>query len=278
MAIPDWPTYSDDSGSGEDGTDLEKSFFDAIHNAVDAIIRGEINTSTTANNIIDEVVAARGSESVLDDRLDASLGEDGLIADVVANYASDTHVGLVSVGAQNIAGAKKFFTQPTMRHGSDTASNATASARRVTSLGTLGNVGSSETTLHSETLAANAMDANGKLLRLTAWGRFAANANTKTYRVKVGGITVLEFASAGNDRYWRAVVEIVRVTSASANVSARFEHGPTTDSPIDDNRLMNSLSIAITWTGAVTVQSTGQSSAVSSNDLLEDMWVLEAIG
>lgn len=273
MAIPGWPAIVDDTGTGEDGTELQKSFFDTIESALEALI---FSGTVSAADIIAEVLTARGSKASLDARLDASLDNAGLIDNIAANYASDTHVGLVSVGAQNFAGAKKFFTQPTMRHGSDTGSNVTVSGRRSTNSGTLSNVGVGETTLHSETLAANAMSV-GKFLRLTAWGRFAATANTKTYRVKLGGITVLEFSSAGNDQNWRAVVEIVAITGASAHVSARFEHGPTTDSPIVDNRLQRALSIAITWTGAVTIESTGQSSA-ASDDILEDVWVLEAIG
>lgn len=277
MAIPNWPTYSDDTGTGEDGTELQKTFFDAIHDALEDLLFGISATTVSAAQIIDEVVTARGNKTTLDGRLDASLDDDGLIKNVAANYASDTHVGLVSTGAQNFAGTKKFFTQPTMRHGLDTAATMTASARRATQLGTLSNVGTSETTFHTETLAADAMDANGKMVRLTSWGRFAATANTKTYRVKVQGNTVLEFASTGNDKYWRCVVEIVRVTGTTANVSAKFEHGPTTDTPIDDNRLQNSLSLAITWSSSVAIQSTGQSSA-ASNDVLEDMFLVEAIG
>lgn len=61
------------------GTLWSASYNQGVHDAVKALIYGESNTSIPASTIIDEVIAARGSMSSLDGRLDVSINEDGTL-------------------------------------------------------------------------------------------------------------------------------------------------------------------------------------------------------
>lgn len=67
----------DDSGDKTSGTPVQKSIFDSIKSALEAVVYGASNPTVSASTIIDEVVTARGSKSSLDARLDVLLNNDG---------------------------------------------------------------------------------------------------------------------------------------------------------------------------------------------------------
>ncbi len=73
------PTLVDDSGTGQDGTSVDKAYFDAYDVAINALIHDSGNATVTPADIIDEVVTARGSLASLDARLDVSLENDGTL-------------------------------------------------------------------------------------------------------------------------------------------------------------------------------------------------------
>lgn len=77
MALTGWPSVIDDDGSKTFGTRFNKALTDAIKASIEASIFSGTNPSISPAAIIDEVVAARGSKSSLDARLDVALNEDG---------------------------------------------------------------------------------------------------------------------------------------------------------------------------------------------------------
>ena len=79
MGLSGWPTIVDDDGSLTLGTEIEKAVFDAIKASIEADLYSAVNPAVTAENIIDEVVTARGSKASLDARMDVSLNEDGTL-------------------------------------------------------------------------------------------------------------------------------------------------------------------------------------------------------
>jgi len=79
MALSNWPALVDDDGSLTLGTEIDKAVFDAIKASIEADLYSTANPSVTAENIIDEVITARGSISTLDGRLDVSLNNDGTL-------------------------------------------------------------------------------------------------------------------------------------------------------------------------------------------------------
>lgn len=89
MALSNWPTIVDDDGSLTLGTVINKAVFDAIKASVEDDLFSTVNPAITAEDIIDEVVAARGSVASLDARLDVALNEDGTLKPQ-ANLVSDS--------------------------------------------------------------------------------------------------------------------------------------------------------------------------------------------
>lgn len=91
MGLSNWPTVTDDDGSYTIGTVFNKSLTDAIKASIEADLFSAANPSITCENIIDEVVTARGSKLTLDARLDVSINEDGTLK-AIAGQASETQV------------------------------------------------------------------------------------------------------------------------------------------------------------------------------------------
>lgn len=125
------------------------------------------------------------------------------------------------------------------------------------------NTSTGETTLDSYSVAANLLNANGRGLRITAWGTFAANANTKTVRLKFGStdLTSGAFTGTTNGGSWKVSATILR--TGAATQTAVCDWGTTTGTV---SRQGNVTSPAETLSGAVTLALTGQS-GTASNDI-----------
>ena len=83
------------------------------------------------------------------------------------------------------------------------------------------NSGTGETDLHIYTLPTAHFNVNNRAIRITAWGVFAANGNTKTVRLRFGGGTaiVANFVTAApNGSRWRLQAMIVRTASNAQEV------------------------------------------------------------
>ena len=113
--------------------------------------------------------------------------------------------------------------------------------------------GTSEEVLATYTLPANTLSANGKAIRVTAWGTTAANGNNKTARIRFGGIAGTNIALgtfSTNDGGWEAVAVLVR-TGASTQTSAgtvRSLTGGTTVGLATAQTMSNAIDIVVTGT------------------------------
>lgn len=110
-------------------------------------------------------------------------------------------------------------------------------------------------------LPANTLSADGKGIRITAWGSGAANANSKTIRGHWGATVVVLQGASINASGWRVVYEVVR-TGASAQVG-------------QGNLWANALTSinvpvapAEDTSGAITIKVTGQNAVASANDIV----------
>ncbi len=74
------------------------------------------------------------------------------------------------------------------------------------------NSGTSETDLHTFTLAAAHFNANKRAVRVTAWGSFAGNANTKTLKLYNGAnaVTLNPTTTAPNGVRFKVVATLIR--------------------------------------------------------------------
>lgn len=128
-----------------------------------------------------------------------------------------------------------------------------------------------ETDLATYTLPAGAINQAGAGLRVTAWGKTAANANTKRARIYFGATAVADTgAVAMNNVAWVATAIIAR-TAADAQVAlGQMRHAAT-----DIANLATAPAEALT--GAVVVKVTGLNGTANANDLTIEGFLVEAI-
>lgn len=77
MSLDSWPSFVNDSGDGQSGTQLFVSHFDAIKASIENDIVSNTNPNVKTKAIIDEVIAARGNLANLDARLSGVIDDDG---------------------------------------------------------------------------------------------------------------------------------------------------------------------------------------------------------
>lgn len=133
------------------------------------------------------------------------------------------------------------------------------------------NSGTGETDLHSFTLDAAYFNANKRKIKVTAEGSFAANANTKTLKLKLGAagsITLNPTTVAPNGKRFKAVITITR-TGSNAQ---RFLYAVEIEGvPLEKLGLATA---AETDANALVLKITGQS-GTGSNDILLDETMVE---
>lgn len=78
MAVITRPTMTDDSGTFDSGTPLDKDFFDEILDEVDDQTHSATNPTQKPRQTTDEVIAARGNLASLDARISAVVDDDGI--------------------------------------------------------------------------------------------------------------------------------------------------------------------------------------------------------
>jgi hypothetical protein len=133
--------------------------------------------------------------------------------------------------------------------------------------------GTVEEVLATYTLPANTLSANGKGVRITAWGTTAANGNAKTTRIRFGGIGGTIVATVAGSSSGSAVVLSCVITRT----------GAATQTSVSLTQLMasstNSVTVAAptqTLSGTVDIVVTG-TTAASAGDLTFVGMIVEAL-
>lgn len=131
-----------------------------------------------------------------------------------------------------------------------------------------------ETDLHSYTLAAGLLQTDGQALRLHFFGRFTSSTRTRTLRVYVDGVAVTSHANTVNTTFvWHFYLDIVRksATTYSWKSVSGIGSGSAAAALIDNVGNAG----AATWANSVVVKITGQSSAgaVANDITVEGSWV-----
>lgn len=119
-----------------------------------------------------------------------------------------------------------------------------------------------ETTLDSFSLPAATLNSNGRGVRMTGHGNFAANGNTKTVRLKFGATDTTNgfFSGAYNGSDWTVTATCYRTGATAQTCTTVFGESGGTTRVLGINRLP-----AETLSGAVTLALTGQSGTASSD-------------
>ena len=126
-----------------------------------------------------------------------------------------------------------------------------------------------ENVLWTWNLPANTLSANGRVLRIRAFGTYNTNGNTKTPRLYFGTTVVSTFATVQNGGGWQAEATVIR-TAAGAQLAHGVYNG---------NGYLTSLGStpAADTTGAITIKVSGQSGTGTLNDIVFKGAVIEVL-
>lgn len=154
--------------------------------------------------------------------------------------------------------------------GTATASPSGVLHANTTQAGTIADT--NETDLWSYSMPANTLNANGKAVRVTAWGVFGATANNKTLRLYFGGTAIVsQGAGAFNALGWVMTGVIVR-TGAAAQITGAIAEVSTQAVMANGN-----IAPAADTTAAIIIKVTGQNGTAAANDVVFRGAIVEAL-
>lgn len=129
-----------------------------------------------------------------------------------------------------------------------------------------------ETDLWTYTLPANALNANGKGVRVTIWGTVGANANSKTIKAYFAGTQVAAQTTTANAAGWVITATILR-TGASAQLG-----GATVLVDLLAAGRAQTTTPAGDTTASIIIKFTGQNGSAVANDVVFRGAVVEYLG
>jgi hypothetical protein len=129
-----------------------------------------------------------------------------------------------------------------------------------------------ETDLWTYSLPANTLNANGKSVRIRAWGSCAATANNKTIRLYFGAtvLRIVANAAAINNGTWHVDAVVVR-TAATAQTASAWKWEPI------GGIGMSTTTPAETLASAVAIKVTGQNGTAAANDVVFSGAIVEVL-
>lgn len=182
------------------------------------------------------------------------------------------NVGTIPTGTLTGGGALHYATAGAMRFKQADGTDLGASGVANSQFTDVGTVGAGEDTLQTFTLPANALNVNGKAIKIRAVFTTAANANIKTIKLHFGSTVIANSGAADiNNRiiYFDAIV--VR-TGASAQRSTTFRVEGVSGS-LADNTLVIRTNPAEDTTAAIVIKGTGE--GVSNDDVVQISMLVE---
>lgn len=127
-----------------------------------------------------------------------------------------------------------------------------------------------EDVLFTYSLPANTLVNTGKGLRITAWGKTAANADNKTMKLYFGSEVITTPTAATNNKGWWLELDVFRTGASTQQV---FGLGQVDTTAVT----VYSAAGAETETAAITIKVTGTAGTANANDILCFGMVVETI-
>lgn len=138
-----------------------------------------------------------------------------------------------------------------------------------------GNSGTTETTLSTYTLPGGYLNRDGQILRITAYGTSANNANTKNVRVYFGSTVCFSPQATGTGNgVWALQVGYVVRTGPSSQIA--FGRTGVTSGSNEGGNTNLITTPAENMANDIVIKVTGQSSA-ASNDVLLKGFIVEGL-
>lgn len=257
VLVADWAATSivNTSRIEDDAVTEDKLADDAV--STDKIVDEAVTIDKMADDSVDTDQLVDGAvETVKIADLNVTTGK---LADasVTTIKIADANVTTAKVADSAITKAKLAKPQRIYSKYSDTGTTAVTS----------------EETLDTYTLTSGYVANDGESIRITVAGKFAANANTKTLKVKVGSTTYVTNATTtapnGVDFYAQTVITRTGATGAVGN-SFMLIDGEAAEN-------VNINKSGITWANANTISVTGQNGTATVNDTVLCMVTIEHI-
>jgi hypothetical protein len=134
----------------------------------------------------------------------------------------------------------------------------------------VGNVGAGEDDLMSYVLPANTLNANGRALRITAFGSFGATANAKILRFYFGPSGAQILSASPNNISWMAQITLIRNTATLHYLTSFAVFGGGAQVPT-----MSAIGNAADATTPITIKFTGE--GVADNDIKQRAMLIELL-
>lgn len=217
-----------------------------------------LNNAMLAESFTGEAASGSNSLAVLTNGSRTDFG-----AGASDHFSSD---GTTVTAAGPLAGAAAITSIAGTGTGVTTLSGALSS--QFTSVGT--GADTTEDNLMTYTFLGNSMSANGKSVRVTAWGDGVSTADATTVRCYFGATVVLtRILTAAQANTWRAEFNVTRITATTQTASAVIVNGGTVVTTIQ----LNSAP-AETLSGNVTIKCTGQRAVSSVANSVQQLGML----
>lgn len=127
-----------------------------------------------------------------------------------------------------------------------------------------------EDTLLTYSLPAKALSANGKGIKIRAWGTTAANADNKTMKLYFGSEVIATATAATNNKNWFLELEVFRTGASTQVVWGQGQVDTTNVTPYFATG-------AETDTAAIVIKVTGQAGTGNANDVVAKGLVVEVM-
>lgn len=238
---------------------------------------GSITITGVASGItsLNALAGAAQTFAVASTGTDFTIASSGTVHTFAIPSASAANRGLVTTAAQTFAGQKTFSVTPQYNPGASSGT-ATASGRLTSVIVSVGNVGVGEDDLQTYSLAANTLNVNGKAVRVTGSGTFAANGNAKRVRMYWGTTIILDMgaAIAPNGGRWHFEMLVVRDAVGTQRITGTRAYQDGTGA--EEFNLETANAAAENEAAAITIKCTGE--ATANNDVVETLLVVEVVG
>lgn len=167
--------------------------------------------------------------------------------------ATITRVGPAQFGISNLSGAGPAVINGTLT--TNIASGCTVAD-------------TTETTLWTYSLPANALNANGRGVRITAWGTVGANADSKATKLYFGSTVIATRTSTDNDARWKMVGDVLRTAATTQLANGQFFIGGVGNGTFTGASFnLVQTTPAETLANAITIKVTGTNGTGVANDI-----------
>jgi hypothetical protein len=227
------------------------------------------STIATADIDADAVTYAKiQNVSATDKLLGRSTAGAGDVEEIACTAAGRALIDDADAAAQRVT-----LKVPTDQMGTGTGVATLVGVAHVNTTA-VGNVGTGEDDLMTYSLPANSLSANGKGIRVTAWGTTANNANVKTYRFYFGTSSIGFVLTSSIAGAWRSEFTAFRVGSNLQDAAFKISEVVNSAALAAPKEAQVAIDAdAETDTAAITIKVTGE--ATANNDIVQQGMLVE---